>query len=262
MVAASCEEQEGRSRGWGGRRGDKEREQLLPDQFLGGINCHSATQLSAGRTCVALGKQPRKSGLGWKETSSGLNESVKAHLQTLQAQQGVAGYNRLESWVVWVCTRACVRRPNKPCVWWGEQRLGVTPLYVLHIYNPFKCTADQRRTRGPARAQQGTALAALLMPVDTTAWWCHTAAESEGGWEVWSKARGREEEAEERISKTTTGQRWRPFVRRDVHRCPDRRVQARHPFAVPLVPGRWPPPRRHPGTTESSPATSAARLAR
>lgn len=35
----------------------KEREPLLADQFLGGINGHLAAQLSAGRTCVALGEK-------------------------------------------------------------------------------------------------------------------------------------------------------------------------------------------------------------
>lgn len=62
---------------------------------------------------------------------------------------------------VCVCVRvhACIRRPNKPCVWWGEQRLGVTPLDVLHIYNPFQRhdgpTTDTRPSTGPARHGTG-----------------------------------------------------------------------------------------------------------
>lgn len=60
MVAASCEEQEGDEKEGGVT---KKREQLLPDHFLGGINCHLATQWSRGRTCIALGE---KSALGEK----------------------------------------------------------------------------------------------------------------------------------------------------------------------------------------------------
>lgn len=92
MVAASCEEQEG-------RRGDKGREPLASRSVFG------RNELPFGNT-----REQRTHWCGpLKRTSSGLNESVKAHLQTLQAQQGVPGHDRPGvGWrqCVYACTRA------------------------------------------------------------------------------------------------------------------------------------------------------------
>lgn len=189
-------------------------------------------------------------------------------------------HNRLRvGWCGCVCVRACAGLINRASGWvgWGvggEQRVGGYGTQRAPYLQSFSnATTDPTTQRRAAQlgARHGTTRRlfwCLSIPLrdDVTRW---RRRASEGGWELWSKARGRDEEAQERISKTTTGQRWRPFVLRDVHhRCLDLRVRhARpHPFA-PLIPGRWPPPppTRHPATaksTTSATTTSATRLAR
>lgn len=130
---------------------------------------------------------------------------------------GGRGIHPSESWVVWVCT--CVRGvwywPNKPCIC-GERTVdagsgGVTALYVLHIYTPFKCT--DRQTHSPAQ-----------WFFDACRYRCVMMSYGrERGREVWSKERGRDEEAEEDIQDNngtkmaTVSAMGRPLVSRPLN---------------------------------------------
>lgn len=143
----------------------------------------------------------------------------------------------------------CLYWPNKPPIC-GEKNGGCGKqggATALHVYTPFK------RTERSSVLPRGS-----LMLVDTAAWWCHT-AESEGGRYDQRGEGGMK--TQERISKTTTGQRWRLLLQWDVQWHPDLCIARRNAggalSAFPLALAGCPPA---PGTIK--PTSTIALLAR
>lgn len=132
---------------------------------------------------------------------------------------GGLGIHPSESWVVWVCACVCIVLywPNKPPICRERRTVdagsmgGVTALFMLHIYTPFKCT--DRQIHSPAqRFFDACRYRCVMMSYGR-----------EQGREAWSKERGRDEDAGEDIQDNngtkmaTASAMGRPLASRPPH---------------------------------------------